>query len=164
MKFNKDQKQSSNFSEGIGPLLPSKALTAKSNVLNKCLLTSAKEYPGSLTGFLSLSRISNLTRQTIPQRYQESSIKTLNIYINWQEGFTWSSSQGAVTSATPRPAELNEGDELSNSLRLTAKKGLGRQGTGHYSRHMVRYRNSLSERILHKEARTCFLKKSKVMD
>lgn len=94
------------------------------------------------------------TYTTIPQRYQESSIKTLNIYINWQEEvFTWSMPQGDVTSVTLRSVQFNEGDEIYSSLRLTAERG-------HYSRHIVQCGSSLSKRILHKgEDRICFLKK-----
>lgn len=99
------------------------------------------------------------TYTTIPQRYQESSIKTLNIYINWQEEvFTWSMPQGDVTSVTLRSVQFNEGDEIYSSLRLTAERG-------HYSRHIVQCGSSLSKRILHKgEDRICFLKKGKIMD
>lgn len=101
------------------------------------------------------------TQITIPQRYQESSIKTLNIYINWQEVFTWSMPQGAVTSVTLRSAEFNEGDEISSSLRLTTEKGFGRQRRGHYSRHKVQCGSSLRKRILHKEA-NIHLRKAKL--
>lgn len=72
--------------------------------------------------------------------------------------------QGNVTSVTLRSVQFNEGDEISSSLRLTAKKEFGRQRRRHYSRHMVQCGSSLSRRILHKREEYVSLKKSKVID